>query len=66
MKPISTISNPPTTPQTTESSSDLAEQVRSPASELYERRGWEDGHELNDWLQAESEIARQGAKAVAA
>jgi hypothetical protein len=32
------------------------------ASELYERRGWEDGHELNDWLQAESEIAHQGRR----
>ena len=66
MKRISAIPNPPTAPQTSESSADLTEQVRSRAYELYERRGREDGHELNDWLQAESEIAHQGASAVAA
>jgi hypothetical protein len=66
MKRISTIPNPPTAPQTTESSTDLTEQVRCRAYELYEQRGREDGHELDDWLQAESEIAHQGAKAVAA
>ena len=66
MKRISTIPNPPTAPQTTESSTDLTEQVRCRAYELYEQRGREDGHELDDWLRAESEIAHQGAKAVAA
>ena len=35
------------------------EQVRCRAYELYERRGRENGHELDDWLQAESEIVPQ-------
>ena len=35
------------------------EQVRCRAYEIYEQRGREDGHELDDWLQAESEIVQQ-------
>jgi hypothetical protein len=35
---------------------ELQEQVRGRAYELYEQRGREEGHELDDWLQAESEI----------
>ncbi len=34
--------------------------------ELYEQRGRDDGHELDDWLQAESEVTQQKAKTVAA
>jgi hypothetical protein len=30
--------------------------VRNRAHELYERRGSESGHELDDWLQAEREL----------
>jgi uncharacterized protein len=33
------------------------ERVRRRAYEIYEQRGRENGHELDDWLQAESEIA---------
>jgi hypothetical protein len=33
---------------------------------LYEQRRREDGHELDDWLQAESEVTQQKAKTVAA
>ena len=66
MKRISTIPNPPTAPQTTKSKADLPDQVRCRAYELYEQRGREGGHELDDWLQAESEIAHQGTKAEAA
>ena len=51
---------------TTESTSDLQEQIRCRAYELYEQRGREDGHELDDWLQAESELTQQKAKTVAA
>ncbi len=40
---------------------DLAEQQRERigqrAHELYVARGQEDGHDLEDWLQAEAEIA---------
>jgi len=32
------------------------DQVRYRAYEIYEQRGREDGHEIDDWLQAESEI----------
>ena len=35
------------------------EQVRCRAYEIYEQRGREDEHELDDWLQAESEIVPQ-------
>jgi hypothetical protein len=34
--------------------------------ELYEQRGRDDGYELDDWLQAESEVTQQKAKTVAA
>jgi hypothetical protein len=37
-------------------SSDIEEQIRRRAYELYEQRGRVDGFSLNDWLQAESEI----------
>ena len=42
------------------------EQVRSRAYELYEQRGRADGHDLQDWLQAESEITSNKQEAVAA
>jgi hypothetical protein len=58
--PIRTIS------QTTESTSELQEQVRRRAYELYEQRGRDDGHELEDWLQAESEMTQQKAKTAVA
>jgi hypothetical protein len=37
-------------------SSPTYDQVRSRAYELYEARGCEDGHDLDDWLQAELEL----------
>lgn len=36
------------------------------AFELYELRGREEGHDLDDWLQAESEFVQQKTKAAAA
>ena len=45
---------------------DPQEQIRRRAFEIYEQRGREDGHDLDDWLQAELEMAQQRAKAVAA
>ena len=67
MKPTHTIPTPPRTPpQTTESTSDLQEQIRRRAYELYEQRGREDGGDLDDWLQAESEVTQPKAKTVAA
>ena len=32
------------------------EMIRTRAYELYEQRGCEEGHDLDDWLQAEAEI----------
>lgn len=34
----------------------LEDQIRRRAFELYEARGCQDGHGLEDWLRAESEI----------
>jgi hypothetical protein len=56
----------PTEARATESPVDIQEQVRRRAFELYEQRGREDGHDLEDWLQAESELVQQRTKAVAA
>jgi hypothetical protein len=40
--------------------------IRLRAYELYEARGREDGHALDDWLQAEAEILGTHQKATAA
>ncbi len=67
MKPTSTIPSPLRTPnQTTKSTGELQEQIRRRAYELYEQSGRDDGHELDHWLQAESEVTQQKAKTVAA
>lgn len=34
------------------------QEVRVRAYELFEQRGREHGHDLDDWLQAEAELAR--------
>lgn len=39
-----------------EGSVEQREQIRLRAYELYEARGHKEGHELEDWLQAESEV----------
>jgi hypothetical protein len=44
----------------------LDEQVRLGAYALYETRGCEDGHDLDDWLQAEAEILGTQKRANAA
>ena len=67
MKPTTTMPPPlRTINQTTESTSDLQEQIRRRAQELYEQRGGQDGHELDDWLQAESEVTQRKAKTATA
>ncbi len=40
-----------------ESIESTEEMIRIRAHELYEQRGCEPGHDLDDWLQAEAEIA---------
>jgi len=42
---------------------DVLEQIARRAYELYLWRGREDGHDLDDWLQAEAEIKGEAAKA---
>ncbi len=41
----------------THPSHQVEDQIRQRAYELYETRGREDGHDLEDWIRAESEIA---------
>lgn len=55
----------PETP-TTESQPNLEEEIRRRAYELYEKRGREDGHDLDDWLRTEAEITAKSAKPAAA
>ena len=46
--------------------SDIEGDIRCRAYELYEQRGKQDGHDLDDWLQAEDEIIRNKARSIAA
>jgi Protein of unknown function (DUF2934) len=59
MKPTNPAGIPnQTPPKVTKSTPDLQEQIRLRAYGLYELRG-SGGHELDDWLQAESEVSQQ-------
>ena len=44
--------------QETEDGGELQNQIRARAYQLYEQRGREDGHDLDDWLQAEAESSQ--------
>ena len=57
---------PEATIPTTEARSELQEEIRRRAYELYEQRGGEDGRELDDWLQAEAEVRQSMSKSIAA
>jgi hypothetical protein len=54
---------PNQSPIKVEPAPDLQEQIRLRAYGLYEQRGTE-GNELDDWLQAESEVTQQKMKTV--
>ena len=41
------------------------EEIRRRAYELYEERGHEDGHDVEDWLRAEAEITGRSERAAA-
>jgi len=56
----------PPTIVTSEALKNLEEQIRRRAYELYEARGREDGHDLEDWLRAEAEVAGSPAMPAAA
>jgi hypothetical protein len=44
----------------------LEEAIHRRAYQLYEKRGREDGRDLDDWLRAEAEIAAKNSKSAAA
>ena len=44
----------------------VEEAIRTRAYELYEERGREVGHELDDWLRAEQEVTQRKARTIAA
>ena len=44
----------------------LEEQIRARAYKLYEARGREEGHDLEDWLEAEAEITGTAVTTAAA
>jgi Protein of unknown function (DUF2934) len=60
--------NPPKKPSATAISEpkELEHQIRMRAHELYEERGREDGHEMEDWVRAEEEITQKKAGTIAA
>lgn len=37
----------------------VEDRIRNRAYELYEKRGKQDGRDLEDWLQAESEVKKE-------
>ncbi len=41
----------------------LQQRIRSRAYELYLRHGCKDGHELDDWLEAENELSTKSKAA---
>jgi hypothetical protein len=53
-------------PRTTPDPTLLEERIRRRAYALYEARGREGGHDLDNWLQAEAEILGTQQKATAA
>jgi hypothetical protein len=44
--------------QKTDGGGELQDQIRARAYQLYEQRGRDDGHNLDDWLQAEAELSQ--------
>ncbi len=44
----------------------IEEAIQTRAYELYEERGREGGHELDDWLRAEKEVSRLRSRTTAA
>ena len=49
----------------TAAEADREEQIRLRAYELYEARGRGDGHDLEDWLEAEAKITGRSQRAAA-
>src|SRR6185295_15163097 len=49
-----------------DSTLDLEQQIRRRAYDLYEQRGSQAGHETEDWLQAEADLAKRSSTPSAA
>ena len=45
---------------------ELQERIRTLAYQKYDQRGREDGHDIDDWLQAEAEVTSTKTRRVAA
>ncbi len=60
--------NPPKKPPATApiQPRQLEQEIGLRAYELYEARGREEGHELDDWLRAEEEVTKKKVQTVAA
>jgi len=60
-------SKPPALAQQQEHPSpNIENEIRQRAYELYEQRGRQDGHDVEDWFRAEQEIKRRRSRSVAA
>lgn len=61
-------SNPPkkSSARTSENNNDLESKIRLRAFALYQDRGGEDGHDVEDWLRAEEELLKKKVRAAAA
>ena len=66
MKQTATSTPIRTDPRKQETSGDTLEQIRLRAYELFEQRGCEGGHDIDDWLQAEAEVTQRTARRAAA
>jgi hypothetical protein len=56
----------PTTATSEPQELELEHQIRLRAYELYEARGREDGHDVEDWLHAVEEITEEKVRPIAA
>lgn len=60
------VRNPLPTTRVAEPASDAYEEISARAYELYVERGLKDGHDLEDWLQAEMEVTARKTRQAAA
>jgi len=59
-------SKSPTSVHHDNTTTNLVDEIRRRAYELYEQRGREDGHDLEDWFRAEGEVTQKRSRRVAA
>jgi hypothetical protein len=60
------ISSAENSTRTAQLDAEIQEQIRIRAFEIYEQRGREEGHDLDDWLQAEAELTTERWRVLAA